>query len=155
MPGPAAPSGRASGFEPRPMSRTGWSAAASINKNSAALAIDGSIDTRWESGPQKIGISFTLDLGERKLVRGISLRLGKSHTDYPRGYFMEVSPDGAKWERIAAEEKTVIPILAYMKSKDLAVSAFFDRKDIRFFRITNTGNDPVYYWSIHEIEVYQ
>ena len=42
-----------------------------------------------------------------------------------------------------------------MKPKDLAINAFFDRKDIRGFRITNTGNDPVYYWSIYEIEVYQ
>jgi hypothetical protein len=155
LPGAASPSGTAQGIQSRPMSRKGWSVDASINKNSAALAIDGSLDTRWESGPQKNGISFTLDLGEQKLVRGISFKLGKSHTDYPRGYFMEVSPDGSKWERIAAQEKTVIPLLAYMKPKDLAVNAFFDRKDARYFRITNTGNDPVYYWSIYEIEVYQ
>jgi hypothetical protein len=154
-PGTPLPSGTVQGTPAKPLIREGWTADSSVNRDLAALALDGSLATRWESGPQKSGVSFTLDLGKRQPVQGISLKLGKSHSDYPRGYIVEISPDGVRWEQTAAQEKTVIPILAYMKPKDLSVDVFFDRKDARYIRITDTGEDPLYYWSIHEIEVYQ
>jgi hypothetical protein len=139
----------------RPLPKDGWRVESNVNQKIAALAIDGSLATRWESGPQKSGVYFMVDLQKLQPVRGISLKLGRSYLDYPRGYVAEISGDGVHWERVARQEKTIIPIQAFLNPKDLSLDIPLGPKEARFIRITNTGEDPVFYWSICEIEVYQ
>jgi hypothetical protein len=75
--------------------------------------------------------------------------------DYPRGYVAEISTDGVRWEKVAGQEKTILPILAFLNPRDLSLDIALGSKEARFIRITDTGEDPTYYWSIHEIEVFK
>jgi hypothetical protein len=67
---------------------------------------------------------------------------------------MEVSSDGRTWTSAAAEEEVLIDIRAYLRPKDLALDILLPNVAARFIRIVNTGEDPLRYWSIHELEVY-
>ena len=154
-PGMSAPA--ESGWKDRakPLSKAGWSVESNINQKMAGYAIDGSLETRWESGPQKNGQYFTVDLKKPKPLQGISLKLGRSSMDYPRGYVAEISLDGVHWEKVAGEEKTILPIMAFLNPRDLSLDISLGSKEARFIRITDTGEDPTYYWSIYEIEVFK
>jgi hypothetical protein len=154
-PGPSAPA--ESGWKDRAklLSKAGWTVESNINQKMAGYAIDGSLETRWESGPQKNGLYFTVDLKKPESVLGISLKLGRSSMDYPRGYVAEISLDGVHWERLAEQGKTILPIMAFLNPRDLSLDIALGSKEARFIRITDTGEDATYYWSIHEIEVFK
>jgi hypothetical protein len=139
----------------RPVKPKGWLASASVNSEAAHLAIDGRRETRWDTaGPQQPGQFFEVDLGQTVMVAKLSLLLGPSELDYPHGYRVEVSEDGRTWAQVAEEEKALIDIRAYLRPKDLALDIPLPNVPARIVRIVNTGQDPVLYWSIHELEVY-
>jgi len=137
------------------LSKTGWSVESNINQKMAGYAIDGSLETRWESGPQKRGQYFAVDLKKPEPIQGISLKLGRSSMDYPRGYVAEISLDGVHWRKVAGEEKTILPIMAFLNPRELSLDISLSSTEARFIRITGTAEDPTYYWSIHEIEVFK
>jgi hypothetical protein len=137
------------------LSKAGWDVESNVNQKMAGQAVDDLIETRWESGPQKNGLYFIVDLKKPESVRGISLKLGRSPMDYPRGYVAEISMDGVHWEKVAGQEKTILPILAFLNPRDLSLDIALGSKEARFIRITDTGEDATYYWSIHEIEVFK
>ncbi|MGB8953271.1 MAG: discoidin domain-containing protein [Candidatus Aminicenantales bacterium] len=133
----------------------GWNVHSNVNTDLAPLAMDDSLLTRWECGPQKKGIYFEIDLGRLTAVNGFSLKIGKSFLDFPRGYFVELSRDGSHWWKVAEEKVTLLPFRVFLQPKDFALDVFFTAQEARFIRITNTGEDPVFYWSIYEIEVFR
>jgi hypothetical protein len=133
----------------------GWRVSASVNSQAACLAIDGRRETRWDTaGPQQPGQFFEVDLGRTVILAKLSLALGSSELDYPRGYRVEVSEDGRTWTLAAEENEVLIDIRAYLRPKDLALDIPLPNVAARFIRIVNTGEDPIRYWSIHELEVY-
>ncbi len=138
-----------------PAERQGWRVAASDNKESAALAIDGRRDTRWDTAsPQKPGQFFEVDLGRTLRLAKLSLLLGSSVLDFPRGFRVEVSPDGSAWRKASGQDQTLIDIRAFLRPKNLALEIPLGDAPARWVRIINTGQDPVLYWSIHELEIY-
>jgi hypothetical protein len=137
----------------KPLPKTNWTAHANKKRQKAKYAIDGNIQTRWETGHQKMGDYFELDLGQVHPVGGISFKLGDKPHDYPRGYRIELSLDGQTWTEVIEKKLTRLPIKALLKPKDLSVYIHIPRQDVRYVRITNTGKHEVYYWSIFEIEV--
>jgi hypothetical protein len=135
--------------------REGWSAAAGVNETRASLAIDGSLDTRWDTaGPQEKGQWFELDLGRAVLLQGISLKLGPDPRDYPRGIRVETSPDSVRWTTVAQEEAVVVPIRSLLRPGRAEVDVSFKPATARFLRLVQTGRSRVYYWSIAELELF-
>jgi len=93
------------GTNPSPLSRTGWSASASVSNagEPPSNALDGVFDTRWSSGqPQGPGLSFQVDMGTAQSFSSIALDCGASSGDYPRGYQVFVSNDGSTWGNAVA-----------------------------------------------------
>jgi len=135
--------------------RPSWRVESNVHPELARLAIDGSLATRWDSGPQKRGTVFTLDLGRPELIRGVSLKFGEKLEDYPRGYRAEVSADGIFWEIVSQQEKTILPILNFLKPRDFSMDITFPPQKVRYIRLTNLGEDDFYFWSIYEIAVLQ
>jgi hypothetical protein len=138
-----------------PAERHGWKVTASDNKESAALAIDGRRDTRWDTaGPQKPGQFFEVDLGRELRLAKLSLVLGSSALDFPRGFQVEVSLDGSTWVQASRQDQTLIDIRAFLRPRELGLEIPLADVPARKIRIINTGQDPVLYWSIHELKVY-
>lgn len=123
-----------------------WKATAKCKPELAPLAIDGNLSTRYTTGAsQSPGQWFTVELPEEALLSGLILNAGGSRQDYPRGYTVEVSANGADWGTPVAqgwgsESPTYIewpPVKA------------------KFVRITQTGHDSVLFWSIHDLNLLQ
>jgi hypothetical protein len=137
------------------LDRTGWTVRASVSNDRAPLAIDGSLETRWDTGAQNPGDFFEIDLNNPSVCRCVSLKFGPSGLDFPRGYKMEISSDAKTWTEVARDEQTDLPILRYVKPRDLDLDIFMPPRETRYIRITNLGEDNKFYWSIYDIQIYQ
>jgi type 1 glutamine amidotransferase len=129
------------------LDRSGWIVSAAPGGD-AGYAIDGDRATRWTTGvPQAEGQFFQIDLGAAQTFAGIVLDSGNHifENDHPRGYEVWVSSDGEVWSGPVAKGAGMSPI----------TDVTFTAQTARFIRITQVGSDPGYWWSIHEVNVYQ
>lgn len=139
----------------QPIPKRGWTPYSNVNNEKAKFALDGDKNTRWESGPQRKGVFFRLDLGQPRPIRGLSLKLGQKTLDYPRGYRVEVSEDEEVWRTVAQEEKFTLPVSAFLRADDLSLDIAFPLTHARYIKIVNTGEHKVYYWSIYEMDIFE
>jgi len=146
-------------FSARPyrgISRTrAWKASASINEGMAGNAVDGDRRTRWNSDFQTSGDSFTLDLGKEYEVRGLSLKLGPSTADFPRGCRVELSRDGEKWDLALEQDTPLLPITSFLEAGDISYDIVLPPRKARLVRLTLTRGSDQFYWSIYEIEAFE
>lgn len=132
-----------------------WTATSSVNETMAGQAIDGDPRTRWNSEFQQAGDSFILDMGKVHEVGGLSLKLGPSLFDYPRGCRVDVSVDGNNWMPAAELNTPLLPIRAFLKANDISYDIHYSPQPARFVRIALTAPNDEYYWSIYEVEVFE
>ncbi|MFK8081540.1 MAG: discoidin domain-containing protein [Granulosicoccus sp.] len=130
------------------LDRSEWEVSASNNDWDAKRAIDSAIDTRWTSTqPQQPGQTFTINMKESKLVDTIKMATNNNsafNADHPRGYEVHLSGDGINWgDAVASGSGNT--------SGNTDIN--FTRQSAQFIRITQTGGDAFYWWSIHEIVV--
>jgi hypothetical protein len=130
-------------------------AGASVNDDLAKLALDGKLTTRWYSGPQIAGEYFQLDFGAIRRIRGLSMLLGESRWDAPRGYRVDASLDGEHWTRLAERQEPNASLHAFLDPKRLGLDVSFPPVECRYLRITDLASDPTHYWSICEITAWQ
>ncbi|MCF7957104.1 MAG: ThuA domain-containing protein [Phycisphaerae bacterium] len=118
---------------------------ASLNNNNANLAIDGKMETRWDTGtPMKPGMWFQVDLGFANTVNSMTLDAKGSAMDYPQGYKVYASNDGENWGD---------PIAAGKGESAVLKIDFKQPVNSRFFKIEQTGSSDDKYWSIHEMTI--
>lgn len=126
--------------------RAKWKVTASANPKAAVLAIDGNPETRYTTGcSQAPGQWFQVELPEPTLIGSLLLDTGKSKGDYPRGYKVELSLDGAAWGKPVAEGK----------GNTGNTEITFPPVQTKFVRITQTGSTQGTYWSIHDLQIFQ
>ena len=113
---------------------------------SAANAIDGDPWTGWRNmaALQQPGQWFQLDMKQRQSFNKIVLDNTWALWDSPQKYAVSVCDDGANWgSPIAVGEG------------QLGISTItFPPQTARWVRITQTGTNPTYRWSIFELDVY-
>ncbi len=149
--------GRSFGKGYRKLPTAGWQVSSNYNRREAERAIDGKIKTRWTSGrPQVPGMFFRIDLGKSEKIARIRLRLGDSYRDFPRGAEIRFSLDGLRWGKAAPLN---IPIYwtgekLFKDDRSGETDLVFRETPARFVEILQTGQDSVYYWSIHELELF-
>jgi len=134
---------------PKPAAKPGpkpiGTASASVNGQTACLAVDGKADTRWDSmGPMKGREWFALELPEEKQILKLTLDTKGSKDDYPRGYEVFVGKTWGGWGK-----KPV----ATGKGKGPVTTINLKSAKGRFIKIVQTGKDPKNFWSIHELTV--
>ena len=118
---------------------------ASHNGGNAKNAIDGNLDTRWDTAQtMRPGQWFVIDLGAERVVTSLTLDTRNSSNDYPRGYEVYVSFDGGSWGR---------PLVTGKGTKPVTTIEFDQPVRARFIKIAQTGSSDSYYWSIHELAV--
>ena len=121
-----------------------WKLSASHNPEAVAKAVDDKLETRYDTKkPQSPGMWFAVEFPSETLVSGIVLDAGTSRGDYPRGFQVEISNDGATWNKTVAKGKgdSALTTIQFAPIKAKAV------------RITQTDSSPGSYWSIHELQV--
>ncbi len=133
---------------PRPESgldRSDWVLSASHNNGEVARMIDGASSTRWATRTvQSPGQYLVIDLGAPKSVSRMVLDSSDSPNDYPRSYSVFVSTDGINWGNAIANGVGV----GAMTTINMA------RQTQRYIKITQTGNDSRYWWSVHELNLF-
>lgn len=126
-----------------------------INQNQAEQAVDGSLETQWQSGPLHQAHYFEVDLVFVATIKGVSLRHGPDEGGFPRSCSVEVSVDGIEWREVARRENIQLPLTAYLEPKALPLDILFPSVEARFIRITNPGEDPNRRWSIGELGIFK
>jgi 4-amino-4-deoxy-L-arabinose transferase-like glycosyltransferase len=136
---------------------TNWEVTSNANPLDARKAIDRDPKTRWDSGkPQEPGLYYQIDLKTVQSVRGFTLSLGKSIHDYPRFLRVLSSLDGSSWQEIKGTASSELywtgATLLKMTGEKTLFS--FSPVRLRYLRLLEEGQDPVYFWSIHELELF-
>ena len=115
----------------------------SQGRDNISQALDDNVYTRWSTlQPQGPGMWFQIDLGQIQAIKRVHLVSDRSPRDYPRGYIVALSTDQTAWTTVAEKQNNDGPL-------DVA----FAPQEARYIRVEQTGNDPIFWWSIHEIEV--
>lgn len=141
----------------RPVSSTPWHFHSNYNPQKAHLAADGKLSTRWTTGrPQIPGAYFQIDLGKLEKVARIRMLPGDSANDFPRGFSIHHSADGQTWTLL---NSTMSPVSLYWTGETLLKDSqdldfIFPPTPMRYLQIVNTGKEEVYFWSIHELEIF-
>ena len=103
------------------------------------------------------GAFFQIDLGKVERVARLRLLVGNSWNDFPRGYLIQSSEDGKTWSPL---NTLISPVWLHWTGETLLkggadLDFIFSPTPMRFLKIVQTGKDDVFYWSIHELELYQ
>jgi glucosylceramidase len=136
----------------RELDPSGWAATASpsgptdpcCQGDVAANAVDDDASTRYSTGTgQAPGQYLQVDFGRPEPVREIVFDTGVDLGDYPRGYAVSVSSDGASWSTAIANgtgtgQLTVVPLSG---------------APVRFVRMTLTGSSGSW-WSVADVRAY-
>lgn len=140
--------------------KRGWIASASVEDGTfpfsgrripidiaAENAIDGDHWTGWRdmTRTQHPGQWFQVDMGRMQVFSKIVLDNTWALWDTPNAYAVAVSPDGITWSD---------PIASGSGQLGMTTITFPEQK-ARHIRVTQTGTDARYHWSIYEFSVYQ
>ena len=124
-------------------------------KNSSAInAIDGDRSTRWGSGTaQKPGMIFKAEFSTPTKLAGFKYDIGKFYPDKPRKLKIEI-------EDASGNIKTIFTQADYNKMNYLIESSysfsfFFKPQLANSITFTQLGSDPMFDWSIAELELYE
>jgi hypothetical protein len=127
--------------------RTNWVLTASHNKDVLTNAIDGKMDTRYDTGvPQATNMWVQIELPAATNIAGVYLDAGTSPKDFPKKYKVEVSADGKDWGK-----KPVASGSGNARTTEI----MFKPVKTKFIRITQTGESKDRWWSIHEMQLLQ
>ncbi len=126
--------------------RQGWKVSASENSSGAIHAIDGKLETRFDTGKEQVpGMWFQIELSEETVLSGLLLDAFSSKRDYPRKFKVNISADGNNWSE---------PIATGTGNARTTEITFTPVKT-KFIRITQTGSVKGLFWSIHELQILQ
>ncbi|MBX2848056.1 MAG: polysaccharide lyase family 7 protein [Acidiferrobacterales bacterium] len=125
--------------------RSAWTLSSNRGQASLANAIDGNAGTRWTTQQtQRSGQFFTVNFNAPRSFDRVVLNQAGSPNDYPRQYNLEVSNDGQNWTSVA----TGTPAQTNVLTIDFA------QQTANQMRIRQLGSNPSFWWSIHEINIF-
>jgi hypothetical protein len=130
---------------------SGWKATATVNPETADLAIDGDPVTRWRGEARQPGQVFTVDLGSSRRVHAIGLEHGRYRRGFPRGLRVEVSTGEGVWHVVVDRCFDRLPIEAFLKPITSPLIIEFEPVFARSLRLTNTSPDDTEDWVINEL----
>jgi len=126
---------------------------ASTNAYSPSLAIDGDASSRWGTGiHQQPGQTFTISFVKPVPISSLQYDLGIWVQDFPRG--LEVTADLADGTRARLLSPADYQGLRYFCSENHGFRIFFPSVEAKAVTFSQTGNDPVFDWSIAELHFF-
>ncbi len=140
-----------------PISRSGLAASTSHSPDELIYAFDGNTETRWLSGrPQAGNESITIQLDQPTDVSHLRLTVGRlSFGDYPRHLIIESTADGRTWETLHSGRGFERLLPGAVPVDRLSFMDFpLPPNTSRLIRLRQTDSTPMFYWSMHEIELW-
>jgi len=133
-----------------PLSKAGWKATANPGADVAAQAVDGDYESQWGTGrPMAVGDWIAVDMGQATRINRIELDQHWTGGEYPRGYELYFSDDGASWGTpVTAGRGSSVTIMA------------FEARSTRHLKVVQTGTLSVEYkntkipWMMRELSVF-
>lgn len=114
------------------------------NPVASALAVDGSLMTRWQSEDvQRQGIAFDIVLNDLYTISGVRLDTGESSNEYPRALRIFATEDEAEWAELPVESDDQV-LFTFPKTQVKALRLLTGNMD---------GMDVGDRWSIYEISL--
>ncbi|MFN8392427.1 MAG: hypothetical protein U0136_19195 [Bdellovibrionota bacterium] len=136
----------------QPIEHEAFDLHSSSHDESAAKAADNDLGTRWGSGePQKPGMEFVAEFHQPQTLRGLRISLGDWETDFPRGLRIEAELANGEKRRVFDESQYGAAL--YFLNHNPTFSLVFPTVDAKRIIFTQTGRDPLFDWSIAEIEL--
>jgi hypothetical protein len=126
-----------------------------VHPDDVAFMVDGDLETRWHTGPQAPDNEVVVDLGTRAAWISSSCSLAGSRRT-SRGASRSTCPPTARSGRRSGRAGRP-PTRCGPPSKTRArcrCALTAEAPKARYIRMRQTGEDPVYYWSIAELVVY-
>ena len=124
------------------------------NHHLVAYATDGDLESRWFSGPQLMGHELMLDLGATHRIGALVMQLGSHRMDFPRMLGIAVSQDRGEWELVRGWPTDDEAVRASFRDPVTMPMTFpLGGRDARYIRLRQMDNDPVFYWSVAELQV--
>ena len=109
-----------------------------------ANAVDDDATTRWTTAAaQQPGQYLQVDLGRPQRVRRVVLDTGVDAGDFPRGYELQTSRDGARWRAVASGA-----------GSGQLTTIDFRSTTARFLRVVQTGAAGSW-WSVADLRAYR
>ena len=134
---------------------TEMTVATSSKAEEARNAIDDSVLTRWGSGTaQKPGMFFNLTFAAPRTVRSLAYALGQWSTDMPRKLAVFcVKPNNEETQILSDDNDHAIRLaMSFLPEGD---QIYFSPIECSSISLRQTGSDPVFDWSIAELNLYQ
>jgi hypothetical protein len=139
---------------PRPIDRESFVATAS-HADGLPLAFDGNPDTRWSSDSHQSGTEWIrLALDRPRDVGGIRMDLARSVSDYPRGLVIESAITGDDFKPLY-EGSVLGPLMKGLLRDDASLEISLPPNHTKALRIRQTGRTRVWFWSIHELTLWE
>jgi hypothetical protein len=127
---------------------------ATVNPDMTPALTDGDLRSRWHSNAQDGAEALTIDLGAPSRVGAVALALGPFHGDAPIDLAIELSADGLAWTPAWRGKGRVAAFVGSVRDPRRAPATFdIGDQSARFLRLRQLGADPVYYWSVAELQV--
>jgi mono/diheme cytochrome c family protein len=133
-------------LHPQPLAdRAAWKLSASHNDKALHNAIDGDIETRWDTKKgQSPDMWLQIELPAATDITGLTLDTGRSRGDYPRKYRIEFSMNGTEWDKSVLKGDGETGVIDYLLPRPAKV---------KFIRISQLGETKGTFWSVHELDV--
>jgi hypothetical protein len=129
------------------------------NMKEASLSFDGNLGTRWMSAtPQNSDMYVEIDLKTVTSVNRVLFDMGPSFLEYPRRCLIEVSVNGIQWEPVSLLPGSLLHLFesALQTPKNPQYQLVFTQPTLaRFIRVLQIGQDDLWGWAIHEVQVYE
>ena len=140
------------------ISRSRLSGATSHNPGELVYAFDGDLGTRWLSNqPQEGNEQIIIHLDQPTDVSHLRLTAGRlSFGDYPRRLVIESSADGRTWQTLYSGRGFERLLIGAVPVEDVSFMDFpLPPNTSRLIRLRQTGSTPTFYWSMHEIDLWE
>jgi hypothetical protein len=129
------------------------SVAAFPNPANSRYALDGDVRTPWRGDVTQETAEMTIELQQPSAVAQVVLDLGNLITDFPPRLQIDVSLDGAAWERAWEGSPALLAYHGAIRHpRELPIVFTLNKHAVRFVRLRQTafGNYP---WSVAEVHV--
>lgn len=127
---------------------------ASLNNSNAAKAMDGKLDTRWGSGsPQSPGMWYSVEFEEARFIRGVGYSSENFKHDFPRGLLIQLEQENG--ERVDVLKPTALHPVRYFLGGPEERLFVFEPMKVKRVSLIQTGEDPIFDWSISEVFCYE